>query len=575
MCFSFNHQKDYSFFSNILWCLILSIPYLLVGKRKYLFFVIIILVNLILLSHVWYFRTYFSLIPISSVKGIVNLPGLGPSVFSSIYLIDALIVLPTIFIISLYYLYFRHKVNSSTSKVGKTLNVAILTLSYFLLFPAGAYILYNSKHYIKSDKIIGSLKNINFGSRKSAARFGLFTLALYQLGEKLSPKPVKEAVNINPIYDWLRVHEQKQEALIVSNDKSKSNLVIILVESLESWPINSRINSQEITPYINSLIDQHSTIYVSNVVPQTHHSHSSDAQLILNTGLLPVRNGTVFFEYTQNRYYTLAEALKDKANYSCYTLVGGRPFTWNQNNMNPSLGFDGLFSIADFKKHDLLGLGLSDVSFFAQAFEKIKTIKQPFYLQMLTLSSHKPFKIPKDKVGISVPANLPTELGDYIRSVNYTDKAIGNFMNAMKREGLFDNTVFVITGDHEAFNYGIREQYLINKQANLLMSKECYVPFLIINAPEKITYNHTIGQIDIYPTLLDIMQLSSYPWKGLGSSILSGERVKYAVNVNYIIIGDTLQTDKNNIKHTVSAWEISNSIIKSNFFDKDKDLLVD
>ena len=43
-----------------------------------------------------------------------------------------------------------------------------------------------------------------------------------------------------------------------------------------------------------------------------------------------------------------------------------------------------------------------------------------------------------------------TKLGNYIRSVHYADEAIGEFINKLDSEGLLDNTVLVIYGDHDA-----------------------------------------------------------------------------------------------------------------------------
>jgi phosphoglycerol transferase MdoB-like AlkP superfamily enzyme len=81
------------------------------------------------------------------------------------------------------------------------------------------------------------------------------------------------------------------------------------------------IEDQEITPNLNKILSSEKTIYASHVVPQTYYGRSSDAQLMINTGLLPADDGAAFVKYYTNTYYTVAKALKEKANYNCYTFL--------------------------------------------------------------------------------------------------------------------------------------------------------------------------------------------------------------------------------------------------------------
>ena len=63
-----------------------------------------------------------------------------------------------------------------------------------------------------------------------------------------------------------------------------------------------------------------------------------------------------------------------------------------------------------------------------------------------------------------------TTMGNYIKSVNYMDEAIGNFINDMDKAGLLDNTVIVIYGDHDA---------RISKQQYDYMYIDFYIHYLI------------------------------------------------------------------------------------------------
>ena len=180
----------------------------------------------------------------------------------------------------------------------------------------------------------------------------------------------------------------------------------------------------EVTPCLNKIIESENNIYAPRILVQTKGGRSSDSQLLINTGLLPINTGIVFSEFNQNQYYSLAKALNINSVYKTFVFIGNQPSFWHQGVMNHTLGFDSLISSLNFDMSDVFNMGLSDESFFKQSIEKIKTIPQPFYIQMITLSSHFPFTIPNEKIKIRIPVNLPKEISSYLQSINYVDNVI-------------------------------------------------------------------------------------------------------------------------------------------------------
>ena len=82
------------------------------------------------------------------------------------------------------------------------------------------------------------------------------------------------------------------------------------------------------------------------------------------------------------------------------------------------------------------------------------------------------------------------------------------------------------------------------------------------NAGVKYTHTSVMGQIDIYPTLLDIMNCNDYAWKGLGYSILRTP-VGSAAGWNGTVYGnegDSLASRQ------IEAWDISEKIITKGYF---------
>ena len=75
----------------------------------------------------------------------------------------------------------------------------------------------------------------------------------------------------------------------------------------------------------------------------------------------------------------------------------------------------------------------------------MKTVKEPFFNVVLTLSSHEPFDVPMDPV-FSGNDNMTK----YKNSVYYADKALGSFLDWAKGTDWWKNTLVIMVADHGA-----------------------------------------------------------------------------------------------------------------------------
>ena len=88
------------------------------------------------------------------------------------------------------------------------------------------------------------------------------------------------------------------------------------------------------------------------------------------------------------------------------------------------------------------------------------------------------------------------------------------FLERLKQSDIYDNSIIVVASDHsEPVDDDSRGRPSISKNGN-----ECV--FIVINAAKGKFIQGPIGQIDVYPTVLDVIGLNSYRWKGLGHSLL-------------------------------------------------------
>lgn len=160
--------------------------------------------------------------------------------------------------------------------------------------------------------------------------------------------------------------------------KPKDNVIIILCESLESWVFETSVEGQELTPNINALLRDSTTLYAPHVLSQVKGARSIDAQLILHTGLLPVEYGAYSYRFPHNTYHSLDKAWKQKygndARVMSFTV--DKKTVWNVAIVAQDFGYeiyDKPYFVLDVKTGPRGRLG--DTSFLRQSAQKLPTLQ--------------------------------------------------------------------------------------------------------------------------------------------------------------------------------------------------------
>ena len=389
------------------------------------------------------------------------------------------------------------------------------------------------------------------------------------------------------------------------------NLIVIHAESLQTLAIDLEFNGKEVTPTLNKLA--HEGIYFSNFYSQVGVGTSSDAEFTFSTSLLPSSNGTVFVNYYDREYVTLQKLLKEQGYYVASMHANDGEF-WNREIMHKNMGYDKLYDKQYYNIDQTIGLGLSDKSFFHQSVDIIKDIKDNndslFYINLITLSNHTPFSdldnMEEFDTSMYVDINNRTirrdyinntVLGNYFRSVHYSDSAIGEFIDELDKQGLLENTVVVIYGDHDAridesyynlyYNYdGVYDTILNEDDENYTEFNEYIyelnrkVPFIIWTKDTKFEQEveKPMGMIDVLPTLGNMFGI--YSEYQLGHDIFNveentvvfvdgsyvSEKIYYnsQKDESYVIDNDAISEDyvKSRSEKADKLIEISNDIIE-------------
>lgn len=510
--------------------------------------VVMALLDVLLVANLMYFRTYYSAIPASSYLEAGNLADFKASVTDSLRWAD--IVLPLITIATAV-MAFRYK-TTKRQPLTAVLKWWAAPLAGFALLLTGVNLCKGGFH-----KSLRSVRQSAYLCSADAPIFSVFGCIWYDITDAAEPiTPEKQA----EIERWLASQPKHQPADSVT--EKRSNLLIVFAESLESWVLEKKVDGKEITPCLNRLLKEKSTLYAPNVLTQVKGGRSIDAQLMICSGLLPLMSGTYSSLYYDNTFYTLQKAMRGLKHSRSYLLTIDKVSTWNQGAVARSFGTDTIISYHDFKMTEAFGTHkrIGDASFFQQCREKIERGEvwkpgESVYMQFITYSGHAPFKLPDHLRTITFPASIPEKAADYMTTAHYTDKAIGDFVAYLKTLPQYKETIVVIVGDHEGLA-SYRQELVGNPACRGLVSDKQLTPFIVLNSPVGMRYDKFMGQIDIYPTLLNLMQLDAYRWHGLGQSILDPRKQGVAVGsvMNVEGTGSDKEVERLKEAHTVSDY---------------------
>ncbi len=523
--------------------------------------VIMFLLDALLIANLMYFRTYYTAIPLNSYGLSGNLADFTGSVVDSLRWYDLLFPLSTIAAVLIH---LRTKKAPHLKRPVSVLPylgtlAAIICIFTIVTMTKGGFKAANAK-----------VRQAAYLCSSGATMYTVFGSLCYDLMNQqaeLTPEAQKE------IEDWLAQKPKHEIAVPDSCSGSQRNsCIIIFAESLESWVLEKEVEGQEITPYLNKLLKDSTTLYVPHVLTQVKGGRSIDAQLMLCTGLLPLNSGTYSSQYPNHIYPSLQKAMREKKQSRNYLLTIDKVSTWNQGPIAYSFGIDTILAYHDFKLTEAFGTHkrTGDGSFFAQCQEKISKGEiwkkgENAYIQFITYSGHAPFILPEHLREVSFSADIPEKMGNYMTTARYTDKAIGKFVEYLKTLPQYEETLIVITGDHEGLA-SYRAELCDNPHGKGVVSDKPFTPFIVVNSPVGMRYDEVMGQIDMYPTLLNLLQLDDYYWTGLGESILNPNKKGFAVGSQMNVEGEGYTQEE--VDFAKEAYEVSDQIIHFNYFGR-------
>ncbi len=302
-----------------------------------------------------------------------------------------------------------------------------------------------------------------------------------------------------------------------------ANLIMVQVESLQGFVIGLEIGGREVTPFLNRWTDE--ALWFSNLSDQTGQGRSSDSELATQVSLLPMVGGAAAFRFADNDFTGLAEALAGRG-YETLSAVPYEGSFWNRRRTHPAYGFATSLFVKDFSAGERVGWGLSDRDFLDQAARGLAALDRPFAAYLLTLSLHHPFEgFPAHLEVLDVGDWQGTDFGSFLHTMHFFDQSLAAFVATLEREGLAEDTVIAIWGDHDA-GFPWRPEIaaamgVSHDPAGWYLSQE--VPlFIRVSGDDALRGERTMpaGHADIAPTLLALLGVDPAPYAFVGRNLL-------------------------------------------------------
>jgi phosphoglycerol transferase MdoB-like AlkP superfamily enzyme len=273
----------------------------------------------------------------------------------------------------------------------------------------------------------------------------------------------------------------------------KPNIVLVTIESFSAKYMGSNGDDRNLTPNLDALRKQ--SLYFNNFYAT---GTRTDRGLEAITLAIPPTPGRSIVKRVgrESGFASLGQQLS-AVGYDSVFVYGGRGYFDNMNAFFSGNGYRVVdqSSVDESEIHFKNAWGMADEDLYNQTLKLADADyakQQPFLLQLMTTSNHRPYTYPDNRIDIKSGNGRDG-------AVKYTDYAIGQFLDQARKKPWFDDTIFVFVADHTAGSAGKEDLPISNYQ----------IP-LFIYAPKLIDARETAqlaSQIDLAPTLLGLLNL--------------------------------------------------------------------
>lgn len=297
-----------------------------------------------------------------------------------------------------------------------------------------------------------------------------------------------------------------EREIAATRPERRLNVVVVLEESLGSELVGAlHPRERSLTPRFDSLAREGVLLT---------HAFSTGNRTIraleaTTASIPPLPGVSIVRRPASSGLFTLPSVLRERG-YSTTFVYGGRAMFDGMGGFMRRNGVQRVIDQGDMASGAFTtAWGASDEFIFDRALVAMDSLHArgaPFYVQVLTVSNHKPYTFPSGRI-------TPPLAGRHRENaVHYADWALGRFVRDARGHAWFDSTIFVLMGDHGARVYGAAEIPLASYEVPILL----YAPRLL--APREVPT--LASSLDVPPTLLALLG-GGYASKFFGQDVLA------------------------------------------------------
>ncbi|WP_281239598.1 LTA synthase family protein [Flavobacterium praedii] len=304
--------------------------------------------------------------------------------------------------------------------------------------------------------------------------------------------------------------------------ETKKNVVLITIESYSADFMKMYGNEQNITPFLDNLA-QKSLLFTNLYAVGNRTVRGLEAVTLC----FPPTAGESVVKRKDNKDKFSTGAVFKQKGYNVKFLYGGDAFFDNMEDFFVGNGYD-IVDKKSFTPDEVTFANIWGVCDEDMANKAIKVMNteaktgKPFFNHWMTVSNHRPFTYPNNK--IDIPGDAKSRDG----GVKYTDYALKKFFEMASKQPWYKNTVFVILADHCASSAGKTELPVDKYKIPAMI----YSPGFI--QPQN--YTNLMSQIDIMPTLFGLLHFN-YQSKFFGQDVLKPDYKPRALVATYQDLG--------------------------------------
>lgn len=493
------------------------------AKNRYIV-VVSLITSIILYSNVVFYRFFSDFITLPVLFQKENFGDVGSSALASIYWSDVFYFVDfALILLAMKFIPLKNTAVQTASQHRK---------AYFVL---SAAVLFLNLGLAETER--PQLLTRSFDREMLVKNLGMYNYHLYDIyiqSRSQAQRALADGSELVEIGNYVRSNYAEPSDEMFGAAEGR-NLIVVTLESLQTFVLNNEMNGQTITPFLNELTQDKDTVYFPNFYHQTGLGKTSDSEFLFENSLYPLSGGAVFFTHSGNTFNSMAEKLGENGYHTNVQHANTKSF-WNRDMMYESLGIQEFQDLESFtvEEGQAVNWGLKDIPFFEQTVDHMAEMPEPFYSRLITLTNHHPFYLDDEDMFIEPYDSNSGTLNRYFQTARYLDESVRVLFEELKAQGLYENSVIVMYGDH----YGISEnhnaamsQYLGEEVTPFISAQLQRVPFFVhIPGSDKGYVEEEVGgQIDIRPTILHLLGVESSEDLQFGGDLFSEEHEEFVI----------------------------------------------